>query len=55
MAFIMIVLGEDVTALIVVNLDDYDPEAVAQAISELRSVSSDRIDNVLEERDWSRV
>ena len=27
----MIVLGEDVTALIVVNLDDYDPEAVAQA------------------------
>jgi hypothetical protein len=36
-------------------LDDHDPEAVAQAISELQSVSSDRIDNFLEERDWSQV
>jgi flagellar motor switch protein FliG len=48
-AIVMIALGEDAAAQIVGYLDDDDTEALAQAISELQSVSSDQIDDVLEE------
>ncbi len=48
-AVLMIALGEEATAEIMKHLSDNDVETIAQALSELDTVSTDQMDAVLEE------
>lgn len=48
-AVLMIALGEEATAEIMKHLNDDDVESIAQALSELDTVSTDQMDAVLEE------
>ena len=48
-AILMIALGQDTTAEILKYLNDYEVEDIAQAITELHTVTTDQEDTVLEE------